>query len=90
MATRYAVKREQNGLVEALADVEHERWSKWMRWMFDNWVPENIERWKHQMHTAYADLPEHSKESDRKEARRSLAVINAAGYAIEPMEDSET
>ena len=64
-----------NALLETLADIEHERWSSWMQWMFDHWTDENIERWKQQMLTPYADLPEHSKESDRKEVRKTLAAI---------------
>ena len=63
-------------LIEQLADLEHERWSRWMRWMFDNWTDENIIRWKWQMITPYAELPEHSKESDRKEARRTMEIVS--------------
>ena len=62
-------------MVEQLAAEEHERWSAWMRWMFSNWTEENIARWKLQMVTDYTDLPEHSKESDRKEARKTLKVM---------------
>lgn len=64
-------------LLEVLADQEHERWSGWMRWMFENWTDENIERWKKQMVTPYRDLPEHSKESDRKEARKTIEAIRS-------------
>ncbi len=64
--------------LEILADIEHERWSSWMQWMFDHWTDKNIARWKQQMLTPYADLPEHSKESDRKEARKTLAAIRKA------------
>lgn len=64
-----------NELIEQLADQEHERWSSWMKYMFDNWVPENIERWKNQMATPYSQLPEHSKESDRKEARKTMKIV---------------
>ena len=70
-------------LLEKLADLEHERWSGWMRWMFDNWSEENVARWKRQMVTSYADLPEHSKESDRKEARKTMAVFREAAEAKE-------
>lgn len=65
-------------LLEKLADLEHQRWSRWMCWMFDNWCQENVARWKQQMQTSYANLPEHSKELDRKEARRMLAVLREA------------
>ena len=65
-------------LLERLAALEHERWSHWMRWMFANWTEENIARWKWQMETPYAQLPEHSKDSDRKEARNTLAVFRKA------------
>ena len=63
-----------DSIVERLAALEHARWSRWMQWMLDNWTDENIARWKQQMVTDYADLPEHSKESDRKEARAALTV----------------
>jgi len=62
-------------LREKLADQEHERWSGWMRYMFDNWTEENIKRWKYQMVTPYSELPEHSKDSDRKEADKTLEVV---------------
>ena len=62
-------------LIEQLADLEHERWSGWMKWMFDNWTEENINRWKQQMITPYSELSEHSKESDRKEARNTMKIV---------------
>ncbi len=61
--------------LETLADIEHERWSGWMRYQFANWTDENIERWKALMDTPYSDLSEHSKESDRKEVRKTLKAI---------------
>ena len=64
-------------MIETLADIEHERWSRWMRYQFDNWTDENIERWKMLIETSYAELSEHSKESDRKEVRKTLAAIDA-------------
>ena|ERR1700682_91804 len=68
-------KIDDKELIEILADIEHERWSGWMRWMFDNWTEDNIARWKMQMVTPYSDLPEYSKESDRKEVRKTLEAI---------------
>ena len=65
-------------LLEQLADLEHDRWSRWMKYLFSNWTLPNIARWKQQMITPYSGLPEHSKESDRKEARKTLKVIEAS------------
>ena len=62
-------------LIEELADQEHERWSGWMRYLFDHFTDENFSRWKQQMITPYAELPEHSKESDRKEARKTMEIV---------------
>ena len=36
------------------------------------------DRWKRQSQTAYAQLPEAERESDRIEARKTLAIIRAA------------
>jgi signal recognition particle subunit SEC65 len=62
-------------LMEPLAELEHDRWSGWMRHQFENWTEENIVRWKLLMNTPYSELEEHSKESDRREVRKTLAVI---------------
>ena len=71
-----------DNMVERLAAIEHERWSGWMRWMFDNWTIDNIARWGQQMHMAYDDLPEHSKESDRKEVRKTLIAMRQPTEAM--------
>lgn len=62
-------------LIEKLADSEHERWSRWMRWMFANQTDENIARWKRQMETPYSELTEKEKDSDRKEAIRTMKIF---------------
>lgn len=73
---------------EALATLCHEQWSGWMRYLFGKCeilpngdkgdlavIPEwAVQRWKRQMETAYADLTDAEKESDRKEADRIIAV----------------
>jgi primosomal protein N' len=66
-----------DGLVEWMADFYHEQWAGWLRWMLPRLSEENIARWQRQMQTAYADLPEAEKESDRVEARRALALVGA-------------
>lgn len=62
-------------ILEELADLEHEQWAHWTRYMLDNLTPENIERWKRQCNTPYSALSEKEKESDREWARKVLAII---------------
>lgn len=65
--------------VEQGADIEHERWSKWQRYLhglckknadgsltIPAWQVEKAER---QMNTPYTDLSEREKEADRREVR---------------------
>jgi len=83
--TRELVEAE---LMEKLAAVEHDRWADWQRHAFNQchfnadgtatipaWA---VERWTRQIQTAYADLSEAEKESDRREVRRYLPIIAAA------------
>jgi len=62
-------------LIESLAAHEHEQWAHWMRYMTANMTPENMERWKRQMNTPYAELTEKEKESDREWARKAVGVM---------------
>ena len=73
---------------EALAAYAHDAWSGWMKYLFGKCEkgggghalipPWAVERWMRQMDTAYKDLPEDEKESDRKEADRMLAIMAGA------------
>jgi hypothetical protein len=74
-------------LIEALAAYAHEAWAGWMRHLFKRcWLREGTatipsewrERWERQTLMPYAELPDGEKESDRKEARRMLAIVAAA------------
>jgi hypothetical protein len=70
-------------LLESMAALEHERWSGWERYrekcaaeVRRGTDPESHEaRWRRQRDTPYAGLSEREKESDRVEARKSLAVV---------------
>lgn len=75
----------QISIVEKLADLEHKRWSHWMKYLFSLCemqedgsaiIPlESVKHWKRQIDTSYADLSEKAKESDRKEARRTIELV---------------
>lgn len=73
-------------LKEQLADLCHEQWSGWMRYMFSkaplnedgSWTmpAEFVERWQRQMNTSYAELSEPEQNSDRTEADKFLALLH--------------
>lgn len=74
-------------LREALADVSHEIWAHWMRYLFSVAITEpdgartipadKVRRWTRQMATPYAELPESERVSDLEQADKILAVIEA-------------
>lgn len=70
---------EDPDLREELADLAHEQWSGWMKYMFENWDDEHVARWERQMETPYSELSEEEQDSDRKEADRVLAVLRKHG-----------
>ena len=77
-----AGEREQ---MEALAEYAHKAWAGWMEYLFTKCeehpdgtavIPKwAVDRWVRQKGTAYSELPETEKESDRDEARRILEII---------------
>jgi len=70
---------------EKLADVSHDIWSHWMRWMLSvgrwnndgTWTmpAEKLERWGRQMGTPYANLSDKEKDSDREQADKILVAL---------------
>jgi hypothetical protein len=76
-----------NDLREQLAAYAHEAWSGWMRYLFRfgeehddgsfTITADKVCRWHRQAITPYAELPKSEKDSDRKEADRMLAIVNA-------------
>lgn len=87
-------------LREKLAAQEHERWSRWMRYLFEQGVIEvdgtwtmpawAVVRWDGQMTTPYSELSEKEKDSDRKEADQTLVLIREHILAsVEPVPDKD-
>ncbi|MBK8773201.1 MAG: hypothetical protein IPM06_22600 [Rhizobiales bacterium] len=77
---------ERDDLVIALADVQHEIWAHWMRYMFTQGKTDFItgdwtmpvakaDRWKRQMDTPYADLTSQERKSDIEQAEKVIAVL---------------
>ncbi len=62
-------------LYEELAELEHEQWAHWTKYMIDNLTMENIEKWKRQIKMTYNELSEKEKESDRRWAEKSLEIF---------------
>ena len=61
---------------EKLADLEHQQWAHWTRYVLNNLTPDNIERWKKQIKTPYLKLTEKEKDSDREWVDKVIGVIN--------------
>lgn len=76
------------GLLEELANIEHERWSHWQKYMHSKGerksdgslvIPaEFVEKWELQISTPYSKLSEEEKESDRDQVRKYLPTITRA------------
>jgi hypothetical protein len=74
-----------DGLLERLAEIEHERWSHWQRYLHGKaerqsdgsliLPAELVARWETQMNTPYAALSEKMKESDRDQVRKYWPLI---------------
>ncbi len=77
-----------DSIVELLSAIEHERWSKWQRYLHSKGIKQDdgsmlipseyVSRWERQMSTHYDELPEQEKESDREQVRNYLGVIKDA------------
>ena len=68
----------EDDLIESLAELEHEQWAHWARYMLKNLDLSHITHWERQIITPYSELSEKEKESDRVWARKMLEVIRAA------------
>jgi hypothetical protein len=74
-------------LIEQLADAEHASWASWMAYLFSRCEPgpdgalvirpSDVEHWRRQINTSYADLTEREKASDRIEVMKIVPLIEA-------------
>lgn len=72
-------------LLEQLAAAEHGRWAHWQRYVHEQCtrledgslvIPATqVAAWERQIATAYADLSEDERDSDRDQVRRYLPLI---------------
>lgn len=79
------IPQKLDSLIEDLAAIEHERWSRWQRYMHSKGQrlkdgslvlsAELVAQWEHQIATPYAELTEKEKESDREQVRQYLPII---------------
>lgn len=78
----------ESEFVESGASIEHDRWARWQKYMFSKGtVDENgvfhlpkefVDRWFRQIDTHYSELSEAEKESDRKESRTYIPLVQQA------------
>lgn len=71
--------------IDRLAEVEHERWAHWQRYIHSKGErqadgsivlpPDLVRRWERQIETPYADLSEDEKESDCDQVRRYISTV---------------
>lgn len=75
-------------LMEELAAIEHDRWSKWQKYLHSKCVEhengkgefvcfpsESFLHWERQIATPYSELSEKEKESDREQVRSYLPLL---------------
>ncbi|WP_263057042.1 hypothetical protein [Pantoea agglomerans] len=71
------MKSEQiEAAVEMLSEIEHERWSRWQKYLHKKCVPNDdgsltipvdlVDKWEKQMNTPYKELSDKEKDSDRE------------------------
>lgn len=74
--------------VEKGANLEHDRWARWQNYLHTR-LHKNIrgiyclddglfEHWERQINTPYSELNEREKESDRKETRNYIPLLEEA------------
>ena len=62
------------GVLENLAEIEHEQWLQWANAVKGEITPERAKRWEGDM-VPYSELSEKAKDMDRKWAKKVLISI---------------
>ena len=76
-------------LMEQLADIEHQRWADWQKYLHSKTKPyddyldygdmiidvDDFNHWEDQIKTPYKDLTEKEKQSDRNQVARYSPII---------------
>ena len=78
-------KQQEKELRETLANIEHQRWADWQKYMHGLCVKTKtariiipaklVSRWERQIKTPYKDLSEKEKDSDREQVDRYFPLI---------------
>jgi len=86
LAHREFIERKHTDLFEELADIEHQRWADWQKYLHSLCdrnpngsltIPSFfVKQWERQIETPYDALSEKEKESDRDQVRRYWKIIN--------------
>ena len=63
-------------LREKIAELEHEQWAHWYKYMRDNTNIKNTARWNIQANTSYTNLSEKEKDSDRVWADKVITLTD--------------
>ena len=86
---------ESDELIEKLADLEHDRWSRWQQYLHSQCtknkdgsltIPkEKVDRWERQIATPYSELSEKEKDSDREEAMKTMELLDITESGVTGM-----
>ena len=68
--------KDTEGLLEKLADIEHQQWMKWAKTLMEKETisKDRVERWNKLM-VPYSELSDEMKEFDREYARLVIKVL---------------
>lgn len=79
------IRARLDAAIDRLADIEHERWSHWQKYMHEKGVRQEdgsmvipadlVAQWDKQIETPFAELSEDEKDSDREQVRKYLPAV---------------